>query len=57
MNDMIASASDLLSGKVPVLVVQTMRGYNAFFDDLDKRSDVVNFTDPKPTSNSEPAMQ
>ncbi len=46
MNHMIASAADLPSGQAPVLVVETMRGYNAYFTDLDKREDGVNFTDP-----------
>ena len=46
MNHMIASAADLPSGQAPVFVVETMRGYNAYFADLDKREDGVNFTDP-----------
>lgn len=47
MNHMIASAADVPSGRAPVFVVETMRGYNAYFADLDKREDGVNFTDPK----------
>ncbi len=47
MNHMIASAADVATGAAPVFVVETMRGYNAFYQDLDPREDGINFTDPK----------
>ena len=37
MNHMIASAADVPTGQTPVFVVETMRGYNAFFTDKDPR--------------------
>jgi hypothetical protein len=46
MNHMIASAADVAAG-TPIFVVETMRGYNAWYADLDKRENAVNFTDPK----------
>ena len=44
---MIASAADVPTGQTPVFVVETMRGYNAFFKDKDPREDGVKFIDPK----------
>ena len=46
MNHMVASAADVPTGKTPVFVVETMRGYNAFFKDKDSREDGVKFVDP-----------
>lgn len=37
MNHMVASASDVGGPEGPVFVIETMRGYNAFFKDLDPR--------------------
>ena len=37
MNHMVASAADVPTGETPVFVVETMRGYNAFFKDKDPR--------------------
>jgi hypothetical protein len=48
MNHMVASAADVkANGPAPVFVVETMRGYNAFFTDLDPREDGAEFVDPK----------
>ena len=46
INHMVASAADLVTGNPPIFVVQTMRGYTAWFVDDDKRQKNVNFTDP-----------
>ena len=47
MNHMIASAADLASNESPAMVIETMRGYNAFFRDKDPREDGTIFVDPK----------
>ena len=47
MNHMVASSADLHSGSAPVFVIETMRGYNAFFKDNDPREDGTVFVDPK----------
>lgn len=47
MNHMVASASDVKSGSAPIMVMETMRDYTAWFVDKDAREDNVNFTDPK----------
>ena len=47
INHMIASAADVPTGEAPVFVVETMRGYNAFFKDKDPREDGTKFIDPK----------
>lgn len=47
MNHMVASAADVNKGEAPVFVVETMRGYNAFFKDKDPREDGTVFVDPK----------
>lgn len=44
---MIASAADVPTGEAPVFVVETMRGYNAFYKDKDSREDGTMFVDPK----------
>ena len=46
MNFMIASASDLNSGR-PAIVLETMRGYTAFIYDNDSRENGTIFHDPK----------
>lgn len=46
MNHMVASAADIVTSGAPVFVVETMRGYTAWFSDKDSREDGVNFTDP-----------
>ena len=45
MNHMITSAADLPSGQAPVFVVETMRGYNAYFVDFDNFDDFVDYVD------------
>jgi hypothetical protein len=44
---MVASAADVPTGDAPVFVVETMRGYNAFYKDKDPREDNTSFIDPK----------
>ena len=52
MNHMVASAADINNGDAPVFVVETMRGYNAFFKDKDPREDGTIFVDPKTKQKS-----
>lgn len=47
MNHMVASAADVPTGDAPVFVAETMRGYSAFFKDLDPREDNTSFIDPQ----------
>ena len=47
MNHMVASSVDNTNGEAPAFVIETMRGYSAFFKDNDPREDGTVFVDPK----------
>jgi hypothetical protein len=47
MNFMVTSAKDNIQGRYPAVVMETMRGYTAYFYDHDRREDGTEFVDPK----------